>query len=150
MLVPRNDGYMPSVLSYDRSVRVNRSSFIRMYQLYMPCNFCGINMENIVLQEFTYLFRLYLVVKSALPNGWQKVKLGPVRVFINFRFQQITLILLNPKAVFSIVSTNARHRSSNFFTNHFNIMLSSRPRSSKWSSIQILIKGIVLSFSSAV
>ena len=88
-------------------------------------------MENIVLQEFTYLFRLYLVIKSALLNGWQKVKLGPVRVFINFQFQQITRILLNPNAVFSIVATNARHRSSNFLTNHFNIMLSLTPRSSK-------------------
>lgn len=44
----------------------------------MPCNLSGIKMENIVLQEFTYLFRLYLVVKSAILSGWQKVKLGHV------------------------------------------------------------------------
>jgi hypothetical protein len=102
------------------------------------------------VKEFMYLFKLYLVTKSALLNGWQKVKLGPVRVFVNFRFQQITRILLHPSAVFSIVSTSARHQFSNFFTNDFNIMLSSTSRSSKWSSLQILIKDFVLSFSSAV
>jgi len=116
----------------------------------MPCNFCGINIENIVLQEFIYLFTLYLVVKSALLNGWQKFKLGRVRLLIIFRFQQITRILLNTNAVFSIVSTNARHRSSNFFTNNFNIMLPLTPRSSKWYSLQILIKDFVLSFPSTV
>jgi hypothetical protein len=149
MLVPHSDGCMPSMLSYDRAVHLNWLSFMN-HQLCMPCNFCGINMENIVLQEFMYLFRLYLLVKSAVLNGWQKVKLGPVRILINFRFQQTTRILSNPKAIFSIVSRSARHRSSNFFTNHFNSMLSSTPRSSKCFSLQVLIKDFVSSFSSAV
>jgi hypothetical protein len=61
------------------------------------------------------VMRRLLVVKSALLNGWQKVKLGPERVFIKFRSKQITRILLNPKALFITVPTSARHRSSNCF-----------------------------------
>jgi hypothetical protein len=48
--------------------------------------------------ERNVVMRHLLVVKSALLNGWQ-VKLGPERVFINFRSKQITRILLNSKAL---------------------------------------------------
>ena len=72
-------------------------------------------MDDIVLQEFMYLLRICLVVKSVLLNGWQKVRLGPVRVFINFPSKQIIRILLNLKASFFVVSRSARHRSPNLF-----------------------------------
>jgi hypothetical protein len=72
-------------------------------------------MDDIVLQEFMYLLRICLVVKSVLLNGWQKVKLGPVRDFINFPSKQIIRILLNLKASFFVVSRSARHRSPNLF-----------------------------------